>query len=365
MKGRIVCFGEVLVRLSAPAGQLLLQSLPQSPGLDVCIGGAEANVAVSLAQFGHDTAMVSALPDNALGHAARNVLRGHGVDTGAIAFRPGRMGLYFLTPGAVTRPPEIIYDRAGSVFAEAPDGLHDWTALLNGADWLHVSGVTPAIGPRAARAVLAAVRAASALGVRVAYDGNYRASMWAAQGHDGAAVLRELMSHADLAFADQRDIALVLGRPELAQAPGAPAHAAEEGQSRGTGSAPASASAASTRAAAAAAAFAAFPKLGALAATVRTQHSAGRHTLAATLHTRAATFAAPAVELDGIVDRIGTGDAFAAGILHGLHSGWAHAETLHFGLAAAALKHGIAGDFNLATAAQVQAAMTGALDVRR
>jgi 2-dehydro-3-deoxygluconokinase len=343
MKGRIVCFGEVLVRLSAPAGQLLLQSLPQSAGLEVCIGGAEANVAVSLAQFGYDAAMVSALPDNALGHAARNVLRGHGVDTGAIAFRPGRMGLYFLTPGAVTRPPEIIYDRASSVFAEAPDGLHDWTALLDGADWLHVSGVTPAIGPRAAEAVLTAVRAASALGVRVAYDGNYRASMWAAQGQDGAAVLRELMSHADLAFADQRDIALVLGRPELAQAPGAPG----------------------ARADAAAAAFAAFPKLGALAATVRTQHSASRHTLAATLHTRAATFAAPAVELDGIVDRIGTGDAFAAGILHGLHSGWAHAETLHFGLAAAALKHGIAGDFNLATAAQVQAAMTGALDVRR
>ena len=147
MMGRIVCYGEVLVRLSAPAGQMLLQS----PGLDVCIGGAEANVAVSLAQFGHRAAMVSALPDNALGHAARNVLRGHGVDTGGVAFGPGRMGLYFLTPGAVTRPSEIIYDRAGSVFAEADAGLHDWAALLDGADWLHVSGVTPAIGPRAAR----------------------------------------------------------------------------------------------------------------------------------------------------------------------------------------------------------------------
>ncbi|KQW93608.1 2-keto-3-deoxygluconate kinase [Massilia sp. Root418] len=340
MMGRIVCFGEVLLRLSAPAGEMLLQS----PGLDVCVGGAEANVAVSLAQFGHRAAMVSALPDNALGHAARNVLRGHGVDTGGIAFGPGRMGLYFLTPGAVTRPSDIIYDRAGSVFAEARPGLHDWAALLDGADWLHVSGVTPAIGPDAAEAVLAAVRAASALGVRVAFDGNYRASMWAAQGQDGAAVLHELMRHADLAFADQRDIALVLARPDLAREP-AP------GQD--------------LRAGAAAAAFAAFPKLGALAATVRTQHSATRHTLAATLHTRAAAFAAPAVELDGIVDRIGTGDAFAAGVLHGLHSGWAHADTLQFGLAAAGLKHGIAGDFNLASAAQVQAAMTGVLDVRR
>ena len=345
MTGRIVCFGEVLLRLSAPAGRMLLQSPLQSPALEVCIGGAEANVAVSLAQFGHEVAMASSLPDNALGHAARNVLRGYGVDTGAIVFRPGRMGLYFLTPGAVTRPSEIIYDRAGSVFAEARTGLHDWSALLDGADWLHVSGVTPAIGPGAAQAALAAVRAASALGVRVAYDGNYRASMWAAQGQDGAEVLRELMSHADLAFADQRDIALVLRRPELEHGP----H--EQPDDR--------------RAAAAAAAFAAFPKLGALAATVRLQHSASRHTLAATLHTRAAAFAAAPVEVDGIVDRIGTGDAFAAGVLHGLHSGWTHADTLQFGLAAAALKHGIAGDFNLVSAAQVQAAMTGALDVRR
>lgn len=345
MTGRIVCFGEVLVRLSAPAGQMLLQS----PGLDVCIGGAEANVAVSLAQFGHDVAMASALPDSALGHAARNALRGHGVDTGAIAFRAGRMGLYFLTPGAVTRPSEIIYDRAGSVFAEASAGLHDWSTLLDGADWLHVSGVTPAIGPGAAQAALAAVRAASAMGVRVAYDGNYRASMWAAQGQDGAEVLRELMSHADLAFADQRDIALVLRRPELEH--GLHEQANERPDER--------------RAAAAAAAFAAFPKLGALAATVRFQRSASRHTLAATLHTRAATFAAAPVEVDGIVDRIGTGDAFAAGVLHGLYSGWAHPDTLQFGLAAAALKHGVAGDFNLVSAAQVQAAMTGALDVRR
>jgi 2-dehydro-3-deoxygluconokinase len=332
---RIVCFGEVLARLSAPNGEMLLQS----PRLDVCIGGAEANVAVSLAQFGHDAAVVSALPANALGTAARDRLRALGVDTRGIAFRPGRMGLYFLTPGAVTRPSEIIYDRAGSVFAGSAAQHYDWPALLDGAGWLHITGVTPAVGPQAAQAVLAAARHATDMGVRVSFDGNYRATMWAEQGHDGAAILHDLISHADIAFADQRDIALVLQRPDLAQA--------------------------EQRDAAAAAAFAAFPRLAALAATVRVQHSVTHHHLAATLHTRSGICSASPVALDGIVDRIGTGDAFAAGVLHGMVQGWADSDTLEFGLAAAALKHSIAGDFNLAGTAQVQAARQGAFDVRR
>ncbi|MRV70282.1 sugar kinase [Duganella sp. FT92W] len=332
---RIVCFGEVLARLSAPNGEMLLQS----PRLDVCIGGAEANVAVSLARFGHDATVASALPANALGRAAHDRLRGLGVDTRGIAFRPGRMGLYFLTPGAVTRPSEIIYDRAGSVFANSGPQDYDWPALLDGAGWLHISGVTPAVGPQAAQAVLAAARHAKDAGIRVSFDGNYRASMWAEQGYDGAAILHELIGYADIAFADQRDIALVLQRPELA--------------------------APERRADAAAAAFATFPRLGALTATVRVQHSIGHHHLAATLHTRGAEYSASPVAVDGIVDRIGTGDAYAAGVLHGMLQGWAYNDILEFGLAAAALKHSIAGDFNLASAEQVQAARQGAFDVRR
>jgi 2-dehydro-3-deoxygluconokinase len=334
--GRIVCFGEVLLRLSAPAGEMLLQS----PCLNVCIGGAEANVAVSLAHFGREVAVVSALPANALGMAARDGLRMHGVDTRGIQFRAGRMGLYFLTPGAVLRPSEIVYDRADSVFAQTDPALYDWPALLDGAAWLHVSGVTPAVGERGAQAVLAAMRAARALGVKVAFDGNYRASLWAQQGSDGADVLFELMRNADLAFADQRDIALVLKRPELASEQGNRADAME-------------------------AAFAVFPHLARIAATVRTQHSVDRHDLSATLHTRAGAIATDSYPLQGIVDRIGTGDAFAAGVLHGLQSNWTDADTLEFGLAAAALKHAIVGDFNLASEAQVQATRKGALDVRR
>ena len=334
MKQKIICFGELLLRMSARPGEMLLQA----PHLHACIGGAEANVAVSLAHFGHDVSLVSALPANALGCAARDAVRAHGVDTQAIRFAPGRMGLYFLTPGAVLRPSEIIYDRAGSAFSLTDPAAYDWPALLEGASWLHVSGVSPAVGEGAAQAVLAAMRAARAMGLQVAFDGNYRASLWARQGKDGAHVLYQLMQHADLAFADQRDFALLLGRPELASG---------------------------TRAGAMAAAFDAFPNLARIAATTRSQVSHDRHDLGATLHTRTGAIAARVVELHNIVERIGTGDAFAAGVLHGLLRGWTDARALDFALAAAAVKHSIAGDFNLASEAQVEAACAGALDVRR
>jgi 2-dehydro-3-deoxygluconokinase len=334
MDGHIVCFGELLLRMSAPGGQMLLQS----PRMNTCIGGAEANVAVSLAQFGHRVSMVSALPSNALGFALRDGLRAHGVGTEAIRFAPGRLGLYFLTPGAVLRPSEIIYDRAGSVFAQTDPDAYDWPRLLEGASWLHVSGVTPAVGPRGALAMLAAMRAARSLGVRIAFDGNYRASLWAQQGCDGADTLFELMEHADLAFADQRDFALVLQRPQLAHG---------------------------SRLDAMQAAFAALPRLNRIVATVRTQNSNDWHTLTATLHTRTDAIAARSYELHNIVDRIGTGDAFAAGVLHGLLRDWKDARALEFGLGAAALKHSVAGDFNLASEAQVQAVCSGALDVVR
>ncbi|MET0320581.1 MAG: PfkB family carbohydrate kinase, partial [Duganella sp.] len=174
---------------------------------------------------------------------------------------------------------------------------------------------------------------------RVSYDGNYRATLWQQQGTDGADILFELMGNVDLAFADQRDIALILQRPVLAE----PARRDE----------------------AIDAAFAVFPQLARLAATVRTQHTVDEHELAAVLHTRDGRVDAASYRLAGIVDRIGTGDAFAAGVLHGLQSGWDDQRALDFGLAAGAIKHSIAGDFNLASAAQVEAAASGKLDVRR
>ena len=334
LAGRIVCFGEILLRLAAPPGRMLLQT----PALDACTGGAEANVAVSLALLGHRTAMVSVLPDNSLGRAALDSLRAHGVDTSGIRLRPGRMGLYFITPGAVVRPSEIIYDRAGSAYALADPGLYDWPVLLDGAGWLHVSGISPAVGDGPAQAVLAAMRGARAAGVRVAFDGT-PATWEAARGQDGAPLLLEAMRMADVLFAGPRDLALVLDRPELAD----PAREQE----------------------AAEVAFAAFPHLELLAWTRRVQHSVDEHELSAILHTRSACVTGGSYRLSGIVDRIGTGDAFAAGVLHGLQTGMAPADVAGFALAAAAMKHAITGDFNLARADQIEAARAGAFDVRR
>lgn len=316
MAGRIVCFGEVLLRVAAPPGRML----PQTPALDACTGGAEAHVAVSLALLGHRTAMVSVLPDNPLGRAALDSLRAYGVDTAGIRLRPGRMGLYFITPGAVARPSDIIHDRAGSAYALADPGLYDWPALLDGAAWLHVSGISPAVGDGPVQAVLAAMRTARAGGVRVAFDGTPVAAK-SERGQDGAPLL-EAMRMADVLFAGPRDIALVLDRPELAD----PAREAE----------------------AARVAFAAFPHLDLLAWTRRTQHGVDEHELSAVLHTRATSVTGGSYRLSGIVDRIGTGDAFAAGVLHGLQTGMAPADVAGFALAAAAMKHAITGDFNVA-----------------
>lgn len=337
--GRIVCFGEMLIRLSAPDSQLLLQS----PRLDVCFGGAETNVAVSLSRLGAPAALVSVLPDNALGRAALDEVRRHGVDARGVRFAPGRMGLYFLTPGAVCRPSDIVYDRAGSAFAEADPELIDWDAELDGAGLLHLSGVTPALGPKGAAAALRAARAAKARGVKVSFDGNYRGKLWAAWNGDGPKVLRELLDCADIALVDDRDIALVLGRAFEGETPEA------------------------RRRAAAAVAFEAFPKLQRMTSTFRVTRNVDHHELSAVMFTRdGGEVRTRSVPLIGIVDRIGGGDAFAAGVLHGLRTGAADQAALDFGLAAACLKHAIPGDFNLASAADVRGFLEqDGLDVRR
>lgn len=339
MSARIVCFGELLLRLGAPQRELLLQT----PRLDVHIGGAEANVAISLARFGHEVAMISVVPDNALGAAAVGELRRHGVDARAITRGDGRMGLYFLTTGAMQRPSEVVYDRVGSAFANAKPGGFDWDVLLAGVANFHVSGVTPALGADSAALALQAMRAARAQHAFVSFDGNYRANLWRAWRGDPAAITRGLLAQADIAFADHRDIAIALDRPASEQ----PA-AAAIGE-------------------AAAAAFAAFPNLGRLATTIRVQISVDHHELAGILLTRAgAVHSSPTYTLAPIVDRIGAGDAFAAGVLHGLRSGMDDDASLQFGVAAACLKHSIAGDANLAGAADVAAFLAQPrFDVRR
>ena len=323
--GRIVCFGELLIRLSAPARGVLLQV----PHLDVAYGGAEANVAVSLAIFGHDVAMVSAVPDNPLGRAAQGELRRHNVDARHVVVAPGRMGLYFLSPGAGQRAPEVTYDRAGSAFANFDFANADWASLFDGASLFHVSGVSAALGRSSADGVIAAARGARARGVTVSFDCNYRERLWSAWKGDAPAILREIIGQTDLLFGDHRDVGLVLGNSFASSAE------------------------------AAGAAFAAFPNLTRIAHTMRTERSAAHHDIAALTHTRAGATEAPAISCTDIVDRVGSGDAFAAGVLHGLRRGWEDGATLRFALAAAGLKHTVPGDFNLAREDEVQAVADG------
>jgi 2-dehydro-3-deoxygluconokinase len=336
MSSRIVCFGELLLRLSGPPGERLLQSAR----LDACFGGAEANVAVSLARFGNAAAMVSIVPASALGDAAVAELRRHGVDTSGVLRGAGRMGLYFLEPAAGLRSAEVLYDRTGSAFALAPADAIDWDAGLDGARWLHVSGITPAVGERAAEAAGRAVRAAAARGVGVSFDGNYRERLWAqssgAPKERARAILRELLDHARIAFVNDKDVALILGL-EFRQA-----------------------AALERRRAAARAAFDAFPRL------ERGPDAGAPGALAATLSGRRLELVSRGYELPATVDRVGSGDAFAAGVLHGIVAGLPDEDVLELGAAAAALKHSIRGDFNLIGLADVEALLRApSTDIRR
>ncbi len=336
MSGRVACFGELLLRLSAPGRELVLQS----GRLDVHVAGAEANVAIGLARLGHEAAMISRVPDNALGEAAAGHLRRYGVDTGAVTAGPGRMGLYFLAPGAGLRPSDIVYDRTGSAFALSGPEDWDWPSLLAGADLLHLSGITPALGPRSAAAAVAAAEAARSLGLWVSFDGNYRAQLWQSWDSDPKAILRRLVGNADILFGNHRDISLLLGQPFDG-----------DGEAR--------------RREAAEAAFEAFPNLNAIASTARHVDDAETHRISARLDSRDSTAQTDEVVVAGIVDRIGAGDAFAAGILHGMRLGRDPDWTVQAGLALTALKHSLPGDASLFGPRDIEAFLAGELDVRR
>lgn len=332
----IAFFGELMLRLSPPGRELLLQT----PKLEVNVGGAEANVATGLACLGHSVRMVSAVADNVLGAAAIGELRRRGVDTATVAVEPGRLGLYFLTPGAGLRASEVVYDRAHSVFADRPADAWDWDKALEGATRLHLSGITPALGPNSAAAAIAAAEAAGARGIPVSFDGNYRAKLWEAWDSDPRAVLNRLIEHADILFGNHRDISLLLGQQFSGDGPDRRREAAE-------------------------AAFDAFPKLELIASTARHVVDADSHRVSARIDTRKGATQTDEVLIAGIVDRIGAGDAFAAGVLHGLFTGGDPADAAQAGLALTALKHSLPGDASLFGPSDITAFLEGELDVRR
>jgi 2-dehydro-3-deoxygluconokinase len=338
MMQRIVCFGEMLLRIGAPGRDPLLRT----PRLEGYVGGAEANVAVALANFGHASLMVTTLPDHALGDACIGELRRHGVDTSAIRRAPGRLGLYFLTPAALLRPPQVIYDRGGSAFACAAPASYDWPALLAGADWLHLSGITPAVSDTATRSLEAALSAAAALRVSVSFDCNYRPSLWRGREDQAGMILGRLARHAQLLFGGAADIASLFGQDFNAHPP------------------------AEGFALAARAAFEHCPGLQRLATTRRRAHTVDHHELQAYLADRDGVAQSRVYTLQPVADRVGAGDAFAAGVIHGLCAGLDRQRTVEFAAAASALKHGVSGDFSICSTAGVQQVLdTGGMDIQR
>lgn len=336
MTGPIVCFGEMLLRLSPPGVRMIVQA----QALEMAVGGAEANVAAGLASLGHATRMVTLLPDSPLGDKARAELGAAGVDTRFVARGAGRMGLYFLEPGAGLRPSSITYDRAGSAFAQCDADTFDFAGALEGAALLHMSGITPALGPNGVALARAAVAAAQAAGVPICFDGNYRALLWDAWDSDPRAILTDLVGAATVLIGNHRDISLLLGKTF-------------------------SGDGAERRREAVDAAFAAFPNLELVASTARHVVSSDHHRIAARVDTRESKHQTAEIDVTGIIDRIGTGDAFATGVLHQYLQGGDAQAMAETGLALAALKHSLPGDMCLIGAAELAAFSSAGGDVRR
>jgi 2-dehydro-3-deoxygluconokinase len=331
----VATFGEIMLRLSPPGKELLFQS----PWLTAVFGGGEANVAVSLALLGHRSRWISVVPANPVGEAAVRELRRFGVDTGFIVRGGRRLGIYFAEPGANERASQVVYDRQGSGIAEAKTGDIDWETAFAGMDWFHVSGITPALSAAAAELTLEAVAAALAYKMTVSVDLNYRAKLWN-YGRPAPDVLREVVGFADLLVGNEEDCqkALGIGPPADVASGGLDPKDYEDLTAR---------------------VMSEFPKLGRVAVTLRESFSADWNRWSAVLRNRKEFLAGPSFEIRAIVDRIGTGDAFAAGLIHGLASRQSDADALAFAVAASALKHSIPGDFNLAAEKDILALVRG------
>ncbi len=319
---KVVTFGEIMLRLSPPGFERFLQS----PILHATFGGGEANVAVSLAHFGLDSYYVTCLPAHALGEAAVKVLRAEGVRTEFVVRNGERLGIYFAETGASQRPSTVIYDRARSAISQMKPGTVDWRAVMSGASWFHVSGITPALGEQAAACTREAIEAAKQAGARVSVDLNYRRKLWPEA--QAQATMRPLIRCADVVVANEEDIQAALGIP----VPGADV----------TGG---SLDVAGYREVAGRVAREFGCSI--VAITLRESRSASDNGWGAALWDAptAAFHCGPRYDVH-VVDRIGAGDSFAAALIYALLAGRSPDAALRFAVAAGALKQAIPGDFN-------------------
>jgi 2-dehydro-3-deoxygluconokinase len=332
---KIVTLGEVMLRLKSPGFERLFQS----PGLEATFGGAEANVAVSLANYGMRPAFVTALPKNAIADSAIAELRGLGVDTRFIKRQGERMGIYFLEGGANQRASKVIYDRAGSSIASAKPGDFDWDAIFDGAAWFHISGVTPAISASAAELSIAAARYAREHKMHVSIDYNYRKNLWK-YGKSAPEVMRELVKLATVGIANEEDCQKALGIEIDADV-----HAGKLEEEKYK--------------ALAERVLQEFPNLERQVITLRESRSADVNGWSAVMHNRKDFLHSKHYEITDIVDRVGAGDAFAGGFIYGLLMLGNDSAALEFATAASCLKHSIIGDYNRMSVAEVEELVKG------
>ncbi len=331
---KVVTFGEIMLRLSPPGFERLLQS----PALSATFGGAEANVAVSLAHWGFDSVFVTRVPAQAIGDAAVRALRAEGVRTDHILRGGDRLGIYFAESGASQRPSSVIYDRAHAAIADIDPASIDWTDVMRGASWFHVSGITTALGPKPAQCVAAALGAARAAKVTTSLDLNFRRKLWSPA--DAQATLRPLLKHVHLLIANEEDLQSALGF----EVPGVDAQ---------TGQVSAQAYRDVTHRV-----CGLGPRL--VAVTLRESISASDNGWSALLGGAALPDMLHSRRYDiRVVDRIGAGDAFAAGLIYGTTTGLEPMESLQFAVAAGALKHTIPGDFNRVSRDDVERLVAG------
>ena len=336
---RVITFGEIMLRLSTP-GYLRFSQARQ---FDATFGGGEANVAVSLANYGIDAAFVTRLPDNDIARACLRELRSYGVDTSLCITGGDRLGIYFLETGAVARPSKVVYDRAGSSIAAIEPGMIDWDKVFEGADWFHWTGITPAISRGAAEACLEAVRAARRLSLTVSCDLNYRKNLWK-YGKCASDVMPALVEGCDIILGNEEDADKVFGiKPEGFDAE-ATAGAIDQARFRSV----------------AEQLMARFPRAKKVIITLRGSINANHNTWGGVLFDGVTLYESKRYDITHIVDRVGSGDSFMGGLIYGLLT-WPGDDrhALDFAVAASCLKHTIFGDFNQVTVAEVENLMKG------
>ena len=336
---KVITFGEIMLRLSTP-GYLRFSQTTQ---YDATFGGGEANVAVSLANYGIDVKFVTRLPQNDIAKACVKELRSYGVDTSDIVYGGDRLGIYFLETGAVARPSKVVYDRANSSIATIKPGDIDWEKVFEGADWFHWTGITPAISQGAADVCLEAVKAANRLGITVSCDLNYRKNLWK-YGKTASEIMPALVEGCDVILGNEEDAEKVFGiKPEGFDVT-ATGGEIDQKRFQSVGEQ----------------LMKKFPRAKKVIITLRGSINANHNTWGGVLWDGKTLYQSPRYDITHIVDRVGGGDSFMGGLIYGLltYKG-DDQKALNFAVAASCLKHTIFGDFNQVTVAEVENLMKG------